>query len=80
MCQLLGSMSITKWKIRQNIIPFFSLCYQMRQTLIRSQFACTYKDDCTMGKNRWNGDLSSEPAHALRLENDVSGNEPRLSN
>ncbi|XP_050001710.1 PCNA-interacting partner isoform X3 [Alexandromys fortis] len=46
---------------------------KMRQTLIRSQFACTYKDDCTMGKNRWNGNLSSEPAHALRLENDVSG-------
>lgn len=33
-----------------------------------------------MGKNRWNGNLSSEPSHALRLENDVSGNEPRLSN
>ncbi|XP_075810529.1 PCNA-interacting partner isoform X2 [Microtus pennsylvanicus] len=46
---------------------------KMRQTLIRSQFACTYKDDCSMGKNKWNGNSSSEPAHALRLENDVSG-------
>ncbi|XP_013205769.1 PCNA-interacting partner [Microtus ochrogaster] len=46
---------------------------KMRQTLIRSQFACTYKDDCTMGKNKWSGNLSSEPSHALRLENDVSG-------
>ncbi|XP_041525472.1 PCNA-interacting partner [Microtus oregoni] len=46
---------------------------KMRQTLIRSQFACTYKDDCTMGKNKWNGNSSSEPSHALRLEKDDSG-------
>ncbi|XP_057613566.1 PCNA-interacting partner [Chionomys nivalis] len=46
---------------------------KMRQTLIRSQFACTYKDDWTMGKNRWNGNLSSKPSHAPCLENDVSG-------
>lgn len=46
----------------------------MRQALIRSQFACTYKDDCAVGKNGWNGDLSAKPSHALHLENDVSGN------
>ncbi|CAO2581326.1 PCNA-interacting partner [Lemmus lemmus] len=45
---------------------------KMRQTLIRSQFACTYKDDCMVSKNRWNVNLSSKPFHALHLENDVS--------
>ncbi|XP_038170888.1 PCNA-interacting partner isoform X3 [Arvicola amphibius] len=46
---------------------------KMRQTLIRSQFACTYKDDCTASKNRWNGNLSPKPSHLLHLEKDVSG-------
>nr|XP_048274650.1 PCNA-interacting partner isoform X3 [Myodes glareolus] len=46
---------------------------KMRQTLIRSQFACTYKDECAVSKNRWNGDLSSKPSHALHLESDASG-------
>ncbi|KAL1775432.1 PCNA-interacting partner [Sigmodon hispidus] len=45
---------------------------KMRQTLIRSQFACTYKDDYMMSKNKWNVNLSSEPLHTLHLENHVS--------
>lgn len=45
---------------------------KMRQTLIRSQFACTYKDDCIMSKSKWNVNSSSKPLSALRLENDVS--------
>ncbi|XP_035306522.1 PCNA-interacting partner isoform X2 [Cricetulus griseus] len=45
---------------------------KMRQTLIRSQFACTYKDDYIMSKNKWNVNLSSKPLHVLHLENDVS--------
>ncbi|XP_036026017.1 PCNA-interacting partner isoform X5 [Onychomys torridus] len=44
----------------------------MRQTLIRSQFACTYKDDYMTSKNRWNVNLPSKPLHALHLENDIA--------
>ncbi|CAH7322705.1 PCNA-interacting partner [Phodopus roborovskii] len=36
---------------------------KMRQTLIRSQFACTYKDDCMTSKSKWNVNLSPEPLH-----------------
>ncbi|XP_050995731.1 PCNA-interacting partner [Acomys russatus] len=45
---------------------------KMRQTLIRSQFACTYKDDYLMSKNKWDVHLSSKPLCALHLENDAS--------
>ncbi|XP_028633892.1 PCNA-interacting partner isoform X1 [Grammomys surdaster] len=45
---------------------------KMRQTLIRSQFACTYKDDSIMSKNKWNVNSSSKPLSALHLKNDVS--------
>ncbi|XP_076776013.1 PCNA-interacting partner isoform X2 [Arvicanthis niloticus] len=45
---------------------------KMRQTLIRSQFACTYKDDSIMSKNKWNVNSSSKPLSALHLENDGS--------
>ncbi|XP_036026018.1 PCNA-interacting partner isoform X6 [Onychomys torridus] len=45
---------------------------KMRQTLIRSQFACTYKDDYMTSKNRWNVNLPSKPLHALHLENDIA--------
>lgn len=45
---------------------------KMRQTLIRSQFACTYKDDYITNKNKWDANSSSKPLSALHLENDVS--------
>ncbi|XP_021060913.1 PCNA-interacting partner isoform X1 [Mus pahari] len=45
---------------------------KMRQTLIRSQFACTYKDDCIMRKNKWDVNSSSKPLSALHLEDDIS--------
>ncbi|XP_029419193.1 PCNA-interacting partner isoform X3 [Nannospalax galili] len=46
--------------------------FKMKQTLIRSQFACTYKDDCVMGKGKWNANSSSKPLCALYLESDLS--------
>ncbi|XP_021482593.1 PCNA-interacting partner isoform X1 [Meriones unguiculatus] len=49
---------------------------KMRQTLIRSQFACTYKDDYIMSKNKWNINLSSKPLCASHLENEVSEGVP----
>uniref|UniRef100_A0A8D1JT26 PCNA-interacting partner n=1 Tax=Sus scrofa TaxID=9823 RepID=A0A8D1JT26_PIG len=45
---------------------------QMKQTLIRSQFACTYKDDCTISKDKWNVNSSSKPLCVLHMENDLS--------
>lgn len=45
---------------------------KMRQTLIRSQFACTYKDDSIMSKDKWDVSSSSKPLSAPHLENDVS--------
>ncbi|XP_027631545.1 PCNA-interacting partner isoform X2 [Tupaia chinensis] len=46
---------------------------KMKQTLIRSQFACTYKDDFTISKNIWdNVNSASKPLHVLHVENDLS--------
>ncbi|XP_017536827.1 PCNA-interacting partner isoform X1 [Manis javanica] len=46
---------------------------KMKQTLIRSQFACTYKDDCTISKGKWNHvNLTSKPLCVLHMENDLS--------
>uniref|UniRef100_A0A287BFK2 PCNA-interacting partner n=1 Tax=Sus scrofa TaxID=9823 RepID=A0A287BFK2_PIG len=45
---------------------------KMKQTLIRSQFACTYKDDCTISKDKWNVNSSSKPLCVLHMENDLS--------
>ncbi|XP_052020980.1 PCNA-interacting partner isoform X2 [Apodemus sylvaticus] len=45
---------------------------KMRQTLIRSQFACTYKDDYIMSKKKWDVNSSFKPLSAPHLENDVS--------
>ncbi|ELW71584.1 PARP1-binding protein [Tupaia chinensis] len=46
---------------------------RMKQTLIRSQFACTYKDDFTISKNIWdNVNSASKPLHVLHVENDLS--------
>ncbi|XP_054974289.1 PCNA-interacting partner isoform X3 [Sorex araneus] len=46
---------------------------QMRQTLIRSQFACTYKDDYMINKNKQNNvDSASEPSNVLHMKNDLS--------
>ncbi|VCW50130.1 unnamed protein product [Gulo gulo] len=45
----------------------------MKQTLIRSQFACTYKDDCTINKDKWNDvNSTSKPLYVLPMENDLS--------
>lgn len=47
---------------------------KMKQTLIRSQFACTYKDDCLISRNTWNNvDSASKPLNVLHMENDPSG-------
>lgn len=47
----------------------------MKQTLIRSQFACTYKDDYMISKDNWNNvNLASKPLCVLHMENDLSGN------
>ncbi|XP_040840353.1 PCNA-interacting partner isoform X2 [Ochotona curzoniae] len=44
-----------------------------KQTLIRSQFACTYKDDCQISKNKCNNvNLPSKPLCMLRMENDLT--------
>ncbi|XP_044082982.1 PCNA-interacting partner isoform X2 [Neovison vison] len=46
---------------------------KMTQTLIRSQFACTYKDDCTINKDKWNDvNSASKPSYVLPMENDLS--------
>ncbi|XP_069345755.1 PCNA-interacting partner isoform X16 [Eulemur rufifrons] len=46
---------------------------KMKQTLIRSQFACTYKDDCMISKDNWNNvNSASKPMHVLHMENDLS--------
>ncbi|XP_007527989.1 PCNA-interacting partner isoform X4 [Erinaceus europaeus] len=45
---------------------------KMRQTLIQSQFACTYKDDCMINKNKWNNGSTSTPSCILHMENDLS--------
>ncbi|XP_045866719.1 PCNA-interacting partner isoform X2 [Meles meles] len=46
---------------------------KMKQTLIRSQFACTYKDDCTINKDKWNDvNSASKPLYVLPMENDLS--------
>uniref|UniRef100_A0A8C8ZI09 PCNA-interacting partner n=1 Tax=Prolemur simus TaxID=1328070 RepID=A0A8C8ZI09_PROSS len=46
---------------------------KMKQTLIRSQFACTYKDDCMISKDNWNNvNSASKPLHVLHMENDLS--------
>ncbi|XP_059790756.1 PCNA-interacting partner isoform X6 [Balaenoptera ricei] len=47
---------------------------KMKQTLIRSQFACTYKDDCMISKDKWNNvNSASKPLCVLHMENDLSG-------
>ncbi|XP_076967934.1 PCNA-interacting partner isoform X3 [Tamandua tetradactyla] len=47
---------------------------KMKQTLIRSQFACTYKDDCMISKDKWNSDNSaSNPLCVLHIENGLLG-------
>ncbi|XP_047596939.1 PCNA-interacting partner isoform X2 [Lutra lutra] len=46
---------------------------KIKQTLIRSQFACTYKDDCTINKDKWNdANSASKPLYELPMENDLS--------
>ncbi|XP_008584167.1 PREDICTED: PCNA-interacting partner [Galeopterus variegatus] len=46
---------------------------KMRQTLIRSQFACTYKDDGMINKDKWNNVNSAlKPLCVLHMENDLS--------
>lgn len=46
---------------------------KMRQALIRSQFACTYKDDYMINKNKWNNvDSASEAMSTLHMKNDLS--------
>ncbi|XP_075407203.1 PCNA-interacting partner isoform X2 [Tenrec ecaudatus] len=46
---------------------------KVKQTLIRSQFACTYKDDCMISKNKWNSvNWASDPLCVLQMENDSS--------
>ncbi|XP_011760047.2 PCNA-interacting partner isoform X1 [Macaca nemestrina] len=46
---------------------------KMKQTLIRSQFACTYKDDYMLSKDNWNNvNLASKPLCVLHMENDFS--------
>ncbi|XP_058164615.1 PCNA-interacting partner isoform X1 [Dasypus novemcinctus] len=47
---------------------------KMKQTLIRSQFACTYKDNCMISKDKWDSDNSaSKPLCVLQTENGLSG-------
>lgn len=46
---------------------------KMRQTLIRSQFACTYKDDLMVNKEKWsNTNSAPNLLHVLHMENDLS--------
>ncbi|XP_012324644.2 PCNA-interacting partner isoform X1 [Aotus nancymaae] len=46
---------------------------KMKQTLIRSQFACTYKDDNMISKDNWNNiNVASKPLCVLHMENGLS--------
>ncbi|XP_009002738.1 PCNA-interacting partner isoform X1 [Callithrix jacchus] len=46
---------------------------KMKQTLIRSQFACTYKDDNMISKDNWkNINVASKPLCVLQMENNLS--------
>uniref|UniRef100_A0A2K6UZL9 PCNA-interacting partner n=2 Tax=Saimiri boliviensis TaxID=27679 RepID=A0A2K6UZL9_SAIBB len=46
---------------------------KMKQTLIRSQFACTYKDDNMISKDNWNNiNVASKPLCVFHMENDLS--------
>ncbi|XP_062059010.1 PCNA-interacting partner isoform X1 [Lepus europaeus] len=45
---------------------------KMKQSLIRSQFACTCKDDCLISKDKWNITSASKPLCVLNMENDLS--------
>ncbi|XP_032974502.1 PCNA-interacting partner isoform X1 [Rhinolophus ferrumequinum] len=46
---------------------------KMKQTLIRSQFSCTYKDDCLISRNTWNNvNSASKPLCVPHMENDCS--------
>ncbi|XP_006914603.1 PCNA-interacting partner isoform X1 [Pteropus alecto] len=46
---------------------------EMKQTLIRSQFSCTYKDDCLTSRNTWNNvNSASKPLCVPHMENDLS--------
>ncbi|KAK2113866.1 hypothetical protein P7K49_008132 [Saguinus oedipus] len=46
---------------------------KMKQTLIRSQFACTYKDDNMISKDNWkNINVASKPLCVLHMENNLS--------
>ncbi|XP_045682610.1 PCNA-interacting partner [Phyllostomus hastatus] len=46
---------------------------RMKQTLIRSQFSCTYKDDGLISRNTWNNvNSTSKPSRVLHMENDLS--------
>ncbi|XP_012628115.1 PCNA-interacting partner [Microcebus murinus] len=46
---------------------------KMKQTLIRSQFACTYKDDYMISKDDWNNvNSASKPLYVLHMENALS--------
>ncbi|XP_037377165.1 PCNA-interacting partner-like [Talpa occidentalis] len=45
----------------------------MKQSLIRSQFACTYKDDFMINKDKWDYvDSTSNCVRVLHMENDLS--------
>ncbi|XP_019507413.1 PREDICTED: PCNA-interacting partner [Hipposideros armiger] len=47
---------------------------KMKQTLIRSQFSCTYKDDCLISRNPWNNvNSASKPLCVPHKESDHSG-------
>ncbi|XP_006186106.1 PCNA-interacting partner isoform X1 [Camelus ferus] len=46
---------------------------KVKQMLIRSQFACTYKDDCMISKDKWNNvNTASKALCVLHMENDLS--------
>ncbi|XP_066212616.1 PCNA-interacting partner [Saccopteryx leptura] len=46
---------------------------KMKQVLIRSQFSCTYKDDCLISRNTWsNVHSASKPLCVLHMENELS--------
>ncbi|XP_036924310.1 PCNA-interacting partner [Sturnira hondurensis] len=46
---------------------------KMKQTLIRSQFSCTYKDDGLISRNAWtNVTSASKPSPVLHMESDLS--------
>nr|KAF6496904.1 PARP1 binding protein [Rousettus aegyptiacus] len=45
----------------------------MKQTLIRSQFSCTYKDECLTSRNTWNNvNIASKPLCVPHMENGLS--------